>query len=72
MNIIKRISLFFRKFFVKESEVKMIEKSIETFPKQTNSDFINSIKSSDPKKANKVETLICDGDGIGIQTEIKY
>lgn len=66
MNFIKNIFLFFKRILKKEQGIKMLEAPAE----KTN--FVDSLKINEVKEKKKVETLICVGDGLGIQTKISY
>lgn len=69
MNLITKIFSLLQKIFHKE-EIKMIEASTQNYSSSDEkSKFIQSIKI---KKNKKVETLVCEGDGLGIQKEISY
>lgn len=70
MNFIKNIFLFFKKTFNKKSDIKMIEVPTATVSNADKMIFTNSLKTNVVK--NKVETLTCVGDGLGIQTKISY
>lgn len=70
MNIIKFIKSFLKKIFVKE-DVKLLESSVRKIKDESKSNFINSLKVYPKQNKNKVETLICYGDGLGIQTKIE-
>lgn len=71
MKLVKDVILFFKKLFNREYSTKMIEASVE---KEDNTNFINSLKVDIEQKQNekKVETLICFGDGLGIQDKMTY
>lgn len=73
MNIIKRIFLFFKNLLFKQEDIKMIEAKEEHTEVTNNKDnFINSLKINViKKKKKKIETLVCDGDGLGIQGGIR-
>lgn len=71
MKILNKISIFLRNLFHKD-----IPKQIEapkTMQKEKD-DFLNSIKVDLDKKESKrkVETMVCPGDGLGIQNRIQY
>ena len=71
MDFIKNIFYFIKKLFNKE-EIKMIEAPKEPIiSKEKKNTFLNSIKINVTKN-KKVETLVCYGDGLGIQTKISY
>lgn len=74
MNFIKNIISFFKRLFNKDSNIKMIEAPIEMVENNEKTKFIDSLKVNITKnfKKNKVETLTCFGDGLGIQDKISY
>lgn len=73
MNIIKKMFLFIKNIFIKQDEVKELQEpkviSIEQDKKES---FIESLKvtTTEKRTKKKVETLICNGDGLGIQKKI--
>lgn len=70
MKLIKNIIIFFKKILKKE-ETKMLEAPTNNNEDKIN--FLNSLKANIVKKRkNKVETLICEGDGLGIKKKIEY
>lgn len=78
MRIIDNIVSFFKQLFYKKDNIKMIEEPLnddinEKIENSKNDNFINSLKNNVVKKNKKqVETLICVGDGLGIQNKISY
>ena len=70
MGIIKEIILFFKRLFNKQEDIKMIEAPKDTDFKEEKDKFVKSLKVK--FKKNKVETMICVGDGLGLQNGIKY
>lgn len=71
--MIKKIFLFFKNIFIKENRIKEIKASTELLPEKISNSFINSLKSDVVKeKKNKVETLTCVGDGLGIQNKMNF
>lgn len=72
MNVIKNIISFFKKLFNK-NDIKMIEAPLQIVNSEEKNDFINSLKVNISQRIKKkVETLTCFGDGLGIQTKMKY
>lgn len=71
MDFIKMIILFFKRIFNKQESTKMIEASVK---KESKTNFRESLKVNRVKrhKKAKVETRICVGDGLGIQTKINF
>ncbi len=74
MNIIKKMILFIKNIFIKQNEVKKLEapKSVVTQDEKVN--FIESLKITtiEERTKKRVETLTCNGDGLGIQKKISY
>lgn len=76
MNLIKRLIFFIKSFFSKK-EIKMIESISEKSFKDEKKYFIellkkDSIKNKEKKEKKEIKTLICEGDGLGIQGKITY
>lgn len=70
MEILNRIVSMLKKIFMKE-EIKEIEESKNIIPIIEKESFVNKLKENVVDTKNKkVETLICFGDGLGIQTKI--
>lgn len=74
MNVIERIMSFIKKIFNKQEEIKKIEAPKRVTNIKEKEDFFSSIKVFRPIqiKNNEIETLICIGDGLGIQKNMKY
>lgn len=71
MNIIKKAILFIKNMFVKQNEVKQLEAPKVILDQDKKNNFIQSLKITTTKKNKKrVETLICTGDGLGIQKKL--
>lgn len=76
MDFIKNIIQYFKKIFSKQETLQLLEAP----PKQEyikidqKQEFLKSLKVKIPKKKikSKVETLICEGDGMGIQNKMSY
>ena len=66
MNIIKKIINFIKKIFNKPEEVKKIEEA----KIDKKEEFIQDIKIAPKEEKKKIQTLICEGDGLGIQKKI--
>ena len=72
MNFIKKILLCIKNIFINKNTVKKLQEpkiSIEQEEKMT---FMQSLRITTTEKnlKKKVETLTCDGDGLGIQKKI--
>ena len=73
MSLIKNIFSFFKKIFNKDDNIKKIEEAKETVLAKDKLDFTNSLKVNvEQNKKGQVETRICPGNGLGIQTKFDY
>lgn len=72
MNIISKMFLFIRNIFVKQDEVKKLQEPKIAIVQDKKENFIESLKITTTEKRIKkrVETLTCNGDGLGIQKKI--
>lgn len=73
MNLIKKIFKFIKKIFYKKEEIKMIEAISLTSVREKKKKFIKELKEDYIKRKlekKKIETLICVGDGLGIQKKV--
>ncbi len=72
MNIIRKMIIFIKNIFVKEEKVKRLEEPKVINQKDERDNFIKSLKVNiaEKRKNKRVETLICVGDGLGIQKKI--
>ena len=61
-----------KNIFVKQDEVKKLQESNDPIEQNEKEYFIESLKINTTEKRlkKKVETLICNGDGLGIQKKI--
>lgn len=68
MDFFNKIVIFFKKIFKRNNSIKMIEEpKIKSEVENKKNDFKNSIKVQlieKKKKKNKIETLVCVGDGL--------
>lgn len=69
MNVIKKIILFTKNIFVKQNKIKMLNSPKHDVNQEGKTDFIKSLKIN---TIRKIETLTCEGDGLGIQKKISY
>jgi hypothetical protein len=69
MNVFRKILLTIKNIFEKKEEVKLLQE-----PTNNKNNFIESLKTNITKKSEnkKVETLVCNGDGLGIQKKISF
>ena len=74
MNIIKKMILYIKNIFLKDKEVKKIEAPKQVVIRNKEKDFNESLKVNitEKKRKNEVETLICKGDGLGIQKKVSW
>jgi hypothetical protein len=69
MSFLNKILTWVKKIFVKKEDIKMLESPSEEGANENRNTFLESLKIKVAKK--KVETLICDGDGLGIQKTLR-
>lgn len=69
MNIIRKVILYIKNIFNKQEEVKKLEAPKEVLKEDKKSNFIATLKTA---KKDKIETLICVGDGLGIRKQMRY
>lgn len=72
MNIIRKVILFIKNIFAKQDEVKKLAEPRIIVNEDKKESFIESLKITTTQKRTKkrVETLTCNGDGLGIQRKI--
>ena len=72
MNFFKNIISRIKKIFNKHEDIKMLEEPKVINNSNAKDEFIKSLKVNINKviKKKKVETLICHGDGLGINNKI--
>lgn len=72
MSIIRNIILFFKNIFNKKEYIKALEAPKQIVNSDKKSNFIQSLKinSAEKTKEKKIETLICKGNGLGIQKKV--
>lgn len=72
MNFIRKVFLYFKSIFNKKEEVKKIDAPKDTVNEKEK--FIENLKVTTTYKRSrkKAETFICDGNGLGIQSEVKF
>lgn len=73
MNIFKKLFLSIKNIFIKKNEIKKLPEPENDINQDSRNKFIESLKVTSIEKTNKkkVETLICNGDGLGIQKKIR-
>lgn len=69
MNIIRKMVLFIKSIFIKEDEVKKLVEPKITVKEEEKESFIESLKTTTTEK-KRIETLTCNGNGLGIQKKI--
>ena len=73
MNSFKKLISWIKSIFHKKEKIVMIEEPKEQSTKNKEARFIESIKVNiAEKKSKKVQTPICEGDGLGIQKKLSY
>lgn len=74
MNIINKMILFLKNLFNKQEHMKELQASKQHINQGQKNNFLQSIKleKKENKKHKNIETLICTGDGLGIQKKISY
>lgn len=72
MNFLKKLMSFIKNIFNKNNNVEQIEEAKENTNIKAKIDFEESLKIVTNKKKKKVETLVCNGDGLGIQKNITF
>lgn len=74
MNILKKIILFIKNIFTKHDTLPKLIESSNSLNQNRKLDFIQSLKVTTTKKnqKKKIETLTCEGDGLGIQKKISF
>ena len=72
MSFFDKIKSFIKNIFYKKEDIKMIEEPRIDVKKKE--EFIKSLKVNLDKKrkSKRIKTLICEGDGLGIQKKMKY
>lgn len=73
MNIIRKMLVLITNIFTKKEEVKKLEEHKNEIENNNQKEkFIESliVSNEEPKSEKKVETLICNGDGLGIQKKL--
>ena len=63
-----------KQLYKKQEDITALEPPKQTMVQDRKIDFIDSLKITalEKKKYSKVETLVCEGDGLGIQKKISY
>lgn len=72
MNIIRKMILFIKNIFTKQDKVKKLTEPTIIVNDDKKESFIESLKvtTTQKRKKKRVETLTCNGDGLGIQKKI--
>ena len=74
MNFFRKIVNYIKNIFIKKERVRELEAPKQIQKSSERPNFINSLKVTvkEKKEKKKIETLICPGDGLGIQKNISY
>jgi len=77
MNFIEKIKQFIRKILNKKQQPKMLEapqikENIQNNNEMKTNNFFQSLKVNQvqEKKKDKIKTLVCVGDGLGIKPKM--
>lgn len=70
MKILEKIIVWLKEIFHKKEEPKLLEESNQ----EKKANFIENLKvnTMEKRKKKKIETLVCEGDGLGIQKKMDY
>lgn len=68
MNLVQKVIFSIKKMFSKQEETKELEMPKEPIQYVKKNNFSNKLAVNTNKK--QVETLICDGDGLGIKKKM--
>lgn len=74
MSIIKKMVLCIKNIFIKQDKIKKLPEPKVITQREKKENFIETLKIIPIEKIidKKIETLICKGDGLGIQKKITY
>ena len=74
MNIIRKIIDFVKNIFIKQDKVKKLSEPKIVTEQNKKERFIETIKinTTEKRAKKKIETLTCQGDGLGIQKKITW
>ncbi len=74
MKILEKIKIWLKELFRKKETTKLLEESKQIVNKEKKVSFIENLKVNtiEKRKKKKVETLVCTGDGLGIQSKMEY
>lgn len=69
MNFIRKVILFIKNIFIQQDEVKTLAEPKIIVEEDKKERFIQSLRvaTTERRAKKKIETLICEGDGLGIQ-----
>lgn len=72
MNMIEKIVLFLKKRFTRQNKIKKLTETKIVIEQDKEEKFIESLKTDTIKENTKkeIETLTCNGDGLGVQKKI--
>lgn len=74
MKILEKIRVWLKELFHKKEKTKLLEEPKQILNKEKKVNFIENLKVNtiEKRKKKKVETLVCTGDGLGIQNKMEY
>ena len=72
MNLIIKMMAWIKCIFIQQEQVKQVEAPKRIQPQEEKINFVKSLKVTTTAKIgkNKIKTLTCTGDGLGIQKKI--
>ena len=72
MELIDKIISFIKKLIKKEDTIKLLEEGKPNEKLRTREDYVKTLKVeiNQTKKKKQIETLVCVGDGLGIQNKV--
>ncbi len=74
MKILQKIVVWLKELFYKKERTKLLEESKQIPNQEQKVNFIENLKVNiiEKRKKKKIETLVCEGDGLGIQKKVDY
>ncbi len=74
MKILQKIVVWLKELFYKKERTKLLEESKQILNQEEKVNFIENLKVNiiEKRKKKKIETLVCEGDGLGIQKKVDY
>ena len=72
MELIDKIISFIKRLVKKEDTIKLLVEGKSNENPRTSKDYVKTLKVeiNQTKKKKQIETLVCVGDGLGIQNKV--